>query len=240
MTFSPAGDSSRYYVTTGLLPQTRSARVTFSASPEALTAGYDLMSAAFGGADRVPAGDFRFYRTATAEATFGYNPGRYQARYVTTFQVHTQEGNTNLGGRIGTLHRFNSGFVGRATAPLGDVPRFLGYTGSLEYYGGLPSQNMLPRISSSSIDIDGNAVTVSNFQFSESPGASSFPLKLTGTLDRVAGTVSGTMRDDAGRYGGTFRGQLFGPQGVEIAVVFEMTRSSDGAQFVGDFVGRRP
>jgi len=223
-----------------MLAQGRSVRLTYRVSPEAVTAGYDSAVAAFSGTDRVPAGDFRFYRTATAEATFGYNPGRYQARYVTAFQVHTVEKNTTLGGKRGTLGRFHSGFVGRTAGAVDAAPRFLAYTGSLEYLGGSTSDAIMPRVSASSIDIDGNVIASSNFQFSERTGGNSFPLRLSGTVDRTTGRLSGTLAADGDRYGGTFRGQLFGPQGAEIAIVFEMTRASDGAQFAGDFLGGRP
>ncbi|WP_159980629.1 MULTISPECIES: hypothetical protein [unclassified Novosphingobium] len=47
----------------------------------------------------------------------------------------------------------------------------------------------------------------------------------------------GTLFDRTNGYKGTFRGQIFGPNRDELAVVFELSRDSDGSRYFGHFFG---
>lgn len=237
--FAPLGDGAEHNFGTNILEEDRSTALNYEASPVGFTARYSALSFSFTEADQQEAGGgWRVYRTAEASAVLGYNPSLPQPRYVVPFSLKRDIGQHAENGVSGTLRHILAGFVGQQTSRPNPVPSVMGYGGTFIVYGGSRGDYLWPSFGISNFTFNHYDKTfLSDLQFTERVGGSSFFLKMRGTFDESTGSLSGTLYDDENRFSGTVRGQAFGPGWAEIVILQRFTRASDGAQFVGEFIG---
>jgi hypothetical protein len=232
----------------GLLPSPNTSQLEFSQTTGSANILYENESVSFLKSDQTSTSPFLFYQKLPDSAGLGVNRINMPARYVTVADWRTSMhivglGVSGPGARVRTL------ILGTPSAASDPLPEFLGYNGLVSIRGGVRASET-PRLS----DISGGSQNVS-WSYTPSNGRISgfVPLFITenstqfqrgllvasGQFDRATNSMSGTLSDSTNGFEGTFRGQMFGPERAELAVVFEFSRASDRSSYVGHFIGQR-
>lgn len=238
--FEPVNKPNPNFVSAPLFPDGTNYTLSYTAAPEAVRFAIHGVSESYGAADRTNSSSRRIYRrTGAPDLRIGPLAGG-NARYVTTI-ISTIDTNEVRGGVAGLRRSNRIGLAGRPTLPSDPLPGPGGnaFPGTAALYGGLVDQEFYESGDAPiwRIEMDG-AVRgfVSALQFA---GPSQVILEFTGTLDRTTGSIQGTIAEPRTGFAGVFRGNLFGPAGAELGIVYRAQRSSDGAVLAGTFIGVR-
>lgn len=236
------------FVGSELLPSTNNSELDFNQATSSANILYENDSVSFSANDITSTSPFLLYQKTPDTAWLGVNRVNMPARYVTVADWRTSMhvvglGVSGPGARVRTL------ILGTPSAASDPLPEYLGYNGLVSIRGGVRSSET-PRLS----DISGGSQNVS-WSYTPSNGRifGFVPLYITensaqfqrgllvasGQFDRATNSMSGTLSDSTNGFEGTFRGQMFGPERAELAVVFEFSRASDRSSYVGHFIGQR-
>lgn len=232
----------------GLLQPQSTSRVEYDHDSGNVNLSYDGSSVAFVATDRTHSSPFLFYQKPPESAVLNANTVEMSARYVTVVDWRTMMHIVGLGvsGPGAKIRTTVIGTPSRTNAPL---PDFLGYSGRASIRGGIRA-SATPQFA----DISGGSQTVTWSYTPSNNHLSGFVslyivenlaqyqrglLRASGQFDRATNSISGTLSDPENGFEGTFRGQIFGPNRDELAIVFEFSRASDRSSYVGHYIGRR-
>jgi hypothetical protein len=251
-TYAGAGGlPEQSFVSGMLIDPTHSSKIIYQREPEQVDFGYDGTSITFVGQERISSSTpRRFERNAQTEVLFvepfdtDLHP-RYvvQAVWRSLKPIVAADGTTRVG------EQYRLALFGTPTVGDNPLPDFVSYLGSDTFFGGVVSGQTQYR--------GFNGYSISKLSWSYTPsidrldgsidirlardGSSNDQVLLrpSGKFDRATNTVSGTLSDTISGLSGTFRGRFFGPDRAELALVFEISRASDGAKYVGSYIGLR-
>lgn len=222
--------------------------LTYRHDPEQITFQHDTESISFTGAERVenPA-NILFARQSlpSNQLQIGYFEEPYRPKYTALVFWRSEKPITNALGTVSPGFEYRNAMFGTPSSASDPLPVFLGYSGATLLLGGIPGKPDILESAKSpaswsytpSSDVLSGSITLSGVENNtEVPRGL---LWAKGTFDRAANSIKGTLSDTENGLSGTFRGQIFGPDRAELAVVFEFSRASDGAKFFGQYIGKR-
>lgn len=219
-----------------LIPNDQTTKISFVAQPEGVEFSYAGSTAIWTGADRQSYGIQRYYRHDVDDVFLGYEGGR-TATHVSKVAWRRFIGAATVNGVAGRRARISVGIVGASTV-VSDLPTgSFEYRGSSLYWSGPGFDFPLLHDSTARLSLRDSTIvsgsTAVNFR------GTNISLLYSGQLDRTSGVLSGVLENPDKTITGTFKGRLFGPQGREVAIAFYLRRTTDRAEFVGDFIGQR-
>lgn len=242
-----AGLIDQYFASGALLADGKVSMMAYSRNPERADFSYDLISASYTAADRVPGLSYIMFQKGKEYLTPGLL-GNTPARYVTTALRRTQTTNTTPSGVSSPGYNYQLALYGTPSSTLDPMPDFLGWSGLVIVRGGIPGTQ-----AQSIAQVGGGASQVDwSFTPSADRLSGSIPLYVVtgnnqtqhglllaeGKFNRATNSVSGTLVDQMNGYRGSFRGQVFGPNRAELALIFAFSRESDHSQYYGHYIGR--
>jgi hypothetical protein len=240
-------DPEHVFVGGSLLPQQSSSRLDYNHDPLRVSYFYDGLSVSFAGADRTTTTPFQLFSNEPQRLALGLNR-EIPARYITVASWRTGK-EVHFGATSAPGGQYRTALFGTPSAAADPLPDYLGYAGLAWLEGGIagsPSPRRID-IGSGSQNIFWSYTPSNNAIFG------SIPLVITenaaqvqrgllianGQFDRSTNSMSGTLTDPDSGFRGTFRGQMFGPDRAELAIVFEFSRASDSSAYFGHYIGRR-
>lgn len=234
-------ENSRFVSAYLFAPQSR-AYLDYFANPQAVNFLHENASISFAEADRIGSDPLTFQKTSDVMSFLIYRhmPKQYVA--VATWKARRAQGNAIL------AEHFWTALFGTPSASTDSLPDFLGYGGGAFLVGGAfgsiyqageasAGDRSVSWSYTPSTDILSGSIPF--FVVRDGGQHQDGLLKADGQFDRATNSVSGTLSDPVAGLQGTFRGQMFGPDRANLAVIFEFTRASDEAKFFGYYLGAR-
>lgn len=234
----------------GALVDGESTVLTYRHSPELVTLQYGTASTSFTGAERVanpPSVEFARQTLPSGRLLLRWATDPNLPKYVSIVYWRFEKGILTGPSTISPGLEYGSAIFGTPSATSDPLPAFLGYAGVPMLYGGTPgqppqrqhagTQTMYWSYTPSSDVLSGHIQLYADDE--NNAAILKGQLTANGTFDRATNTISGTLTDASHGLEGTFRGQMFGPDRAELAIVFQFSRASDGSAWFGHYVGKR-
>ena len=236
-TFEPASGGSYTFVGGSMFANDARYTLAYTVSPD--TARLTLNGAvdSYTTMELNYAGTQRYYRRlGEADLLVGLETGR-TATSTTKIgsALYTPETRAGIAGQRRSLRM---AVAGRPTLAADALPSPLSFRGLALVLGGTTDRALFASTDTLSFSLTGDGLVqgyVSVLGF----GGTQVILTFSGTLDRATNSIQGTIADTRAGFAGQFRGQLFGPNGAELGLVYRAERTGDGAVLAGEYVGTR-
>lgn len=234
-------ENSRFVSAYRFAPESR-AYLDYFASPQAVNFLHENASVSFADADRIGSDPLSFQKTSDAMSFLIYNhmPKQYVA--VATWKARRAQANAVL------AEHFWTALFGTPSASTDPLPDFLVYGGGAFLVGGAFGSNYEPgKYSAGDQAVSWSYTPSTDMLWGSIPFVvvrdggqrQDGLLRADGKFDPTTNSIRGALNDPAAGLHGTFRGQMFGPNRANLAIVFEFARGSDGAKFFGYYLGAR-
>ena len=237
-----------YFSSGSLLARDKSSFLYYYDDPERADFSFDGSTASWTAADILGRTPYMLFQKGSEILLLGFLENSL-AKYVTVAERRTITTAYDTNGVYSPDYQNRIAIFGTPSSASDPLPTYLGYSGYARVSGGIAGSK-----SQGLTDVSGGT---SKINWSYTPSArsifGSIPLFVTqnstmyqrgllradGQFDPATNSISGTLTDEENGFKGSFRGQMFGPERAELAIIFEFSRASDGSAYFGHYIGTR-